>query len=170
MSFDFTDNIASIEVDIFNLGKAYKNIDNLQSAIEIGIKNGMSELAIRTEEKIQEQLSIFGLGGSSMASNITISPHENGVEIFMGSDYAVYVEYGTGIVGEMSPHPHPWEYDINGHGEEGWVFKSDDGNWYRTKGQMSHPFMYNTWLWASRSAVNIINKNIRQECAKVGVK
>lgn len=63
--------------------------------------------------------------------------------------YAVYVEYGTGVVGASQSHPnaavHGWAYDINHHGESGWVYWSGrDGQWHWTKGQPSQPFMYNT--------------------------
>lgn len=61
--------------------------------------------------------------------------------------YAVYVEFGTGIVGQGNPHPAPegWKYDINEHGEKGWVYYNErDGKWHWTKGMASRPFMYNT--------------------------
>lgn len=61
-----------------------------------------------------------------------------------GAWYAIYVEYGTGIVGAGNPHPDPWAYDVNNHGEEGWLFTGRDGLIYRTRGQPAHPFMYNT--------------------------
>ncbi len=61
--------------------------------------------------------------------------------------YAIYVEFGTGIVGANNPHPAPegWKYDINEHGDKGWVyFNERDGKWHWTKGIKSRPFMYNT--------------------------
>ena len=37
-----------------------------------------------------------------------------------------YIEFGTGIVGKQSPHElaeeQGWQYDVNQHGEKGWVF------------------------------------------------
>lgn len=61
--------------------------------------------------------------------------------------YAAYVEFGTGVVGSRSPHPNPdgWAYDVNSHGDEGWVYYDDYSNGFRwTKGFKSRPFMYNT--------------------------
>lgn len=60
--------------------------------------------------------------------------------------YAIFVEFGTGIVGGRNPHPeNPWEYDVNGYGDEGWYYvDGDDMKWHWTKGQPSRPFMYNT--------------------------
>jgi hypothetical protein len=65
--------------------------------------------------------------------------------------YAVYVEFGTGVVGAAESHPtavaeHGWVYDYNHHGNSGWVYFNDrEGKVMRTRGQPSHPFMYNTF-------------------------
>lgn len=75
--------------------------------------------------------------------------------------YAVFVEFGTGVVGRGNPHPDVailgWSYDVNNHGELGWWYptdeadtnptkrKSKNGTLYAwTKGMPSRPFMYNT--------------------------
>lgn len=62
--------------------------------------------------------------------------------------YAVYVEFGTGVVGKDNPHPDlsiaGWRYDVNGHGELGWWYPGKDGKFHWTKGMESRPFMYNT--------------------------
>lgn len=51
-----------------------------------------------------------------------------------------YKEYGTGIIGSQNPHVAEalqqagWRYDINNHGEKGWIYPTENG--YRwTKGQ-----------------------------------
>lgn len=75
------------------------------------------------------------------------SPSTNVGIIKAGAYYAVYVEFGTGVVGSKSPHPNPqgYTYDVNAHGDEGWVYYDDDsGNFRWTKGFKSRPFMYNT--------------------------
>ena len=64
-----------------------------------------------------------------------------------GAYYAAYVEFGTGVVGSQSAHPNPqgWQYDVNGHGDEGWVYYDEESGKFRwTKGFRSRPFMYNT--------------------------
>lgn len=61
--------------------------------------------------------------------------------------YAAFVEYGTGVEGERNPHPNPegWAYDINEHGDEGWVYFNDnDSKFHRTTGEGARPFMYET--------------------------
>ena len=75
------------------------------------------------------------------------SPTYNVGIIKAGAYYAAYVEFGTGVVGSTSPHPNPdgWAYDVNAHGDAGWVYYDDDAGKFRwTKGFKSRPFMYNT--------------------------
>ena len=80
--------------------------------------------------------------------------------------YAIYVEYGTGIIGEADPHPlaaEQWAYDVNQHGIKGWVYKSDkDGEFHWTQGYFSRPFMYNTMRWLEESAPDIMSKMLDQ--------
>lgn len=84
--------------------------------------------------------------------------------------YAVYVEFGTGMVGDITFHdlsgaPNiEWNYDINGHGEEGWWYPAPWGWWIPTKGKYAgepmawtqgmpaRPFMYNTLRWLEEAA------------------
>lgn len=64
-----------------------------------------------------------------------------------GAYYAAYVEFGTGVVGSRSAHPNlqGWQYDVNAHGDKGWVYYDEkSGNFRWTKGFKSRPFMYNT--------------------------
>lgn len=75
------------------------------------------------------------------------SPTYNVGIIKAGAYYAAYVEFGTGVVGSKSPHPNPqgWQYDVNNHGDEGWVYYDEDsGGFRRTRGFKSRPFMHNT--------------------------
>jgi phage gpG-like protein len=69
--------------------------------------------------------------------------------VYAGSWYACYVEFGTGLVGSQSPHPEAgadgWVYDVNNHGDAGWVYFNDrDGKYHFTTGMPSRPFMYLT--------------------------
>lgn len=61
--------------------------------------------------------------------------------------YAAFVEFGTGIVGNEKSHPLSelvgWKYDVHEHGDKGWAYLADDGNFYWTNGMKSTPFMYN---------------------------
>ena len=170
-----------LDIDIEKIAQGVKDWDKVIDAVEIGVNLGIQELSERMHSKILEYLTMYGLMDTNLANTIAILPIGEGISITVASEYAVYIEYGTGIVGASNPHPHPWAYDINEHGDEGWWYPTTESDpnpkkrynkqtgeiWAWTKGQASKPFMYMTWLWATRSATNIIRKNIRNEIKKV---
>lgn len=58
--------------------------------------------------------------------------------------YSSIVEFGSGIRGQGThPDPKNYQYDVNGHGENGWYFFDDDGNLHFTTGMEAHRFMFN---------------------------
>ena len=82
--------------------------------------------------------------------------------IYTDKWYAMFVEFGTGFVGEINPH-HPlegseigWVHDVNEHGPGGWWYPAPWGWWIPSKGKYkgqpmawsqgmpARPFMYNT--------------------------
>jgi len=66
--------------------------------------------------------------------------------IYTDCPYAIYVEFGFGVVGGRDPHPKiSVQYDVNHHGEKGWFyFDKKRGVWRWSKGQPSKPFMFHT--------------------------
>ena len=89
--------------------------------------------------------------------------------IYTDCPHALFVEFGTGIVGESGPqHPwnseYEWEHDTNGHGINGWWYPAPWGWWVPKKGKhagetmawtdgmVSRPFMYNTMVWIREAA------------------
>lgn len=82
--------------------------------------------------------------------------------VVAGSDHALFVEFGTGMVGAQSAYPQAlpegvsWQYASGktirqlADGRYGWFYPSDDGNWYFTEGMPSRPFMLNTSLELQR--------------------
>ena len=89
------------------------------------------------------------------------SPTYNVGIIKAGAYYAAYVEFGTGVVGSQSSHPNPqgWQYDVNNHGDEGWVYYDDESGKFRwTKGFKSRPFMYNTARQLEKDCKRIVQE------------
>lgn len=171
-------------IDIDNIQKGIKDYENYVKAVEVGLANGIVELAERLKAKMMEYLNSYGLGNSKIASQLFYEISEDGILIGSKSEYAVFVEYGTGLAGLNSPHPQPkgWQYNV------GETIRPNGGWWYPTtaddpnphkrvfngelyawtiQGQESRPFLYYTWLWGSRSATQIIRKNINREIKKL---
>lgn len=85
---------------------------------------------------------------------------QDGTAIFYivcDSKHAMFVEFGTGQIGQEAPYPYElpdgvsWEYNTGktifevSPGQYGWFYKRD-GQWYFTQGMPSRPFMYETSL------------------------
>lgn len=111
------------------------------------------ELAKRGEEIAKERCRTSTNGDTgwleeSIWCEVDIVNNKFKVAVHMDADYAVMVEFGTGIVGAWNPHPNAgrrgWKHDVNDHGYEGWVYKDDAGDFYWTQGQPSNPIMWDT--------------------------
>lgn len=91
---------------------------------------------------------------------------QNGAQwiVYTNCPWAKFVEFGTGIVGERSPHPNTsivgWKYDVNEHGEKGW-FYFRDGEWHWTKGMPSRPFMFETAMELRQEIVKVAKEVFR---------
>lgn len=86
------------------------------------------------------------------------------------SEYACFVEFGTGQVGKNMQYPYPlpeginWEYQIGDTifeflpGQFGWFYPGDDGQWHLTQGMPARPFMYETCQDLYEDVVEIAKK------------
>lgn len=135
--------------------KAYKKqfLDRCNQLVEALTDYGVEVAKVQISE-----LDAYYTGELMNSIEGYFSPTTQVGIIKAGAYYAAYVEFGTGVVGSRSPHPDPqgWQYDVNAHGDEGWVYYDDDsGNFRWTKGFKSRPFMYNT------------AREIEKNCAKI---
>jgi hypothetical protein len=136
------------------------------------------EMKDKLEARLMQELSGYGLGDSELAGSIEVEfyDYESELALIVGvnAEYAFYVEFGTGVVGSENPHPNPnWGYlessktfngyDLNDHGYDGWNYiDSKTGKLGWTAGQVSRPFMYNTWKYARQSINNVYRKHARR--------
>ena len=94
-----------------------------------------------------------------LARSILVRIGDNTVRISNDSDHAVYVEFGTGIVGARNPYENNtigYKYDIKGHGDKGWYYYDEhDGQLHWTKGMPSRPFVHDTYLKLREQVFNI---------------
>ena len=84
------------------------------------------------------------------------------------SDHVAFVEFGTGVKGQNSPHKNgeylskaAWSYASGAKifttqdGRVGWIYPTDDGGFRFTEGMPSRPFMYETALELHRDLQKI---------------
>jgi len=164
-------------VNLNNFTKDLKGLDKTLAKVEIAIEDAFVRIGDLVYKRLLENISYYGLGDTSLASTATITRYWDGFAVSVGADYAFFVEYGTGVVGQSSPHPSyvgKWEYDTNGHGIDGWYYPTteSDPNPYKhyyngvlygfTRGMPSRPFMYNTWLYGTRIVNPVVHGYIRR--------
>ncbi len=103
--------------------------------------------------------------GVAQESIIGYMDDEAGRGIIMAGGYCKYIEFGTGVKGQNSPHPSQeylaimqWAYNSGAmifttkDGREGWYYPTDDGSYRFTEGMPSRPFMFETAQYLKREA------------------
>ena len=79
-----------------------------------------------------------------------------------------YREFGTGIVGSQNPHVEEvlakagWKYDVNEHGEKGWIYPKKDGTFGWTKGQPAQKKFYFASKRAREKAIEIAKQEFQK--------
>ena len=111
---------------------------------------------------------------SSIHSEYEGSTKGGGVwAVVAGTDHAMFVEFGTGIVGKQSPYPGElpdgvtWNYASGktihqlADGRYGWFYQDGEGQWWFTEGMPSRPFMYYTSLELKKLVVKTVKEVFR---------
>lgn len=99
-------------------------------------------------ENIVNRVSGEGLKDNYKSTEIIPAENKGGVisgGIRTTDEKDTYKEFGTGIVGSSNPHPNlesGWIYDVNKHGEKGWVYPKSDGSFGWTKGIQAQKKFY----------------------------
>lgn len=114
------------------------------------------------------RVKIVGLGAIDTGELLNgvdgyYSPSLNAGYVKVTSDHVAFVEFGTGVVGQASPHRNgeylskaSWSYATGKKifttkdGRVGWIYPTDDGGFRFTEGIESRPFMYETALELQR--------------------
>ena len=143
----------SFTFDKASITSAIKEVKDLKEKLEPAIGELIRYLSEKGVEIAQIEIASMGAVDTSTLFESIESRYDSGTrvgQVFTMLDYAVFVEYGTGIVGANSPHPgigdDDWndvegitvkgetysDYDQNEHGEGGWWYPSPNG-WYVPK-------------------------------------
>ena len=85
-------------------------------------------------------------GGGGLRNSIHMKVEQSGDgivgKVFAGGGHAMYVEFGTGVVGEASNYPKAGELGLK-YAHYSWTYTPDGGeHFYTTKGYRARPFMY----------------------------
>lgn len=143
-----------------SINKAISTIREYQKSIEAKQTALMSVLGSRGYDVMVKNISSYPMPYSKgeLIDGVRYDNTGNSVVIYNVCNHALFVEFGTGIVGSRSPHPHDtigYSYDVNGHGDNGWYYRDEDG-WHWTKGMPSRPFAHDTFEELRQELPNIV--------------
>lgn len=131
-----------------DINRALENAEAYQKKVKNAgdkITNALTEQGVSLAQQNAAYMNIYDSG--ELVNGITSKYDKDKGYIYSGAAHSAFCEFGTGVVGQGSPHPDPidgWEYDVNEHGEEGWWYYDENGNRRWTKGMPSRPYMYDT--------------------------
>lgn len=114
----------------------------------------VSEVGLKNNHKSTELMPIKKVGDTVSGGIRTTDEGET------------YAEFGTGIVGSSNPHVDEmlaeagWKYDVNEHGEKGWVYPVGDGTYRWTKGIPANKKFYNAMKNMEREFPNIAKEEM----------
>lgn len=168
----------NIVIDVFDQDQMIAQINKAEIAYENAMKKGRQELRKKVRRKVNRELTAYGLAGTNYANSITYSYVEDGVVVNF-PDIWLYLEFGTGLVGEGNPHPdQSFEGAFNGYnnpaeskyspydgkfGPRGYFpFPIGSGEFRITSGRPSAPVAYNTWIFAQSRIKPIFEKHLKE--------
>ena len=154
-----------IKIDLNEKGSLEKGIKDLK-AYKKRVQDKTSLLVQKLTDYGAEivRIKIVSMGAyysGELLSGVSgyYSPTLNAGFVKVSSDYVAFVEFGTGVVGQNSPHKNgeylalaAWQYATGPkifttkNGRAGWIYPTDDGGFRFTEGMPSRPFMYETAL------------------------
>lgn len=160
----------TVSLDPQSIQKAIDEVRENRAAVVVAnreVAETIGELGV--ELAIDNLIAHGAVATGQLASSIRYEIEEEDgkcrVHIVADKDiapYAAYVEFGTGIIGKVSPK-HPlhskvgWQHDVNQHGWEGWRFPKGD-HYYPTLGQPARPFLYETVAELEASIPEVVKK------------
>lgn len=109
---------------------------SLDKIANIDLRPALAKVGNDIETQAKQNCTQFSHPTGALKRSIQTEVDHNSVEVGTNLDYAVYVEYGTGLFAEggkgradTPEHPIPWRY------------RGSDGLWYTTSGQKPQPYL-----------------------------
>jgi HK97 gp10 family phage protein len=142
----------TVEVDGDEVFSSLKDLDgNITDIIHAALVRG--GLIIEGDAKSNCPVDTGNLRGS--IHTVDDETVENGVIVGTHTEYAPYVEFGTGIYAENGTgREEPWAW--HGTGKK-W------GGWHKTRGQRAQPFLRPAFENQKEEAINEIKRHIAEE-------
>lgn len=142
-----------------DFGKAANEVRKYQEELIIRVKaltNALCDYGVVIARSLLIELDAIDKGNLVNSVSAYYDPTTNTGFVRVNCDYAVFVEFGTGVRGASSPYigdainKVAYRYGDGTHyvmladGRIGWFYPADDGTFKFTEGMPSRPFMYDT--------------------------
>ena len=145
------DRIINVKLNGDYLNSLAKYFRNLGNSAEQSIDNAVENITRMGYEFLISIIPVGKTGELRSATTWSFNKSTNIGTIHVGTKYAVFVNFGTGIIGASNPVadlPAGYQYQ-GGTGKKDtsggwWYFDEFDSNWWYTHGQRGQNFMYRT--------------------------
>ena len=160
--------LLTMELSKKSLEEAQKFLNKYQEAYSKGIDNAVKYATEMMYNKVLEYCYANGISNHTSQIQWQYDDNTKTGRVWTNDMVIIFNEMGTGIVGSNNPHPNPdgpfksWKYDVNDHGEKGWVYPKEDGTYGWTKGLPSRHMFYSAFQDIKSEIGNIVDIEIRK--------
>lgn len=157
-----------MELSKKSLEEAKKFLNKYKEAYSKGIDNAVKYATEMMYNKVLEYCYANGIYNHISQIKWEYDDNTKTGRVWTNDMVIIFNEMGTGIVGSNNPHPNPdgpfksWKYDVNEHGEKGWVYPKEDGTYGWTKGLPSRHMFYSAFQDIKDEIGNIVDIEIRK--------
>ena len=157
-----------MELSKKSLEEAKKFLNKYKEAYSKGIDNAVKYATEMMYNKVLEYCYANGISNHISQIKWEYDDNTKTGRVWTNDMVIIFNEMGTGIVGSNNPHPNPdgpfksWKYDVNEHGEKGWVYQKEDGTYGWTKGLPSRHMFYSAFQDIKDEIGNIVDIEIRK--------
>lgn len=161
-----------IEFDLLNddINVLIQKLEEEKNKEITNFKNAIYDLALYGRNKANQNANAMVSGeeredsSDNQLKRIRETKYTVSYLIYNPNDNATYAEFGTGLVGFISPYSHPtlsWKYDVNNHYEWGWYYTIGNGKKW-TMGIPSQPFYFISSEELENECQEFIAKRLRR--------
>lgn len=157
-----------MELSKKSLEEAKKFLNKYKEAYSKGIDNAVKYATEMMYNKVLEYCYANGISNHISQIKWEYDDNTKTGRVWTNDMVIIFNEMGTGIVGSNNSHPNPdgpfksWKYDVNEHGEKGWVYPKEDGTYGWTKGLPSRHMFYSAFQDIKDEIGNIVDIEIRK--------
>lgn len=155
--------MARVVITIKGVEKLQKRFDKIANSARVKQAVVQGTSMVLSAAKHNTPSPDTGALRASIHMDVKQTETEVAGKVFAGSGHAMYVEFGTGIVGEESLYPRAAELGLK-YAQYDWVYTPDGGeHFYHTKGYRARPFMYPALKQNKKKIIQLIASAMKED-------